>query len=423
MCTAVQVALVDLLKEWNIRPAAVVGHSSGEIAAAYCAGFISQESAWTIAFQRGRLSDTIKTISPKLEGAMLAAGNGEDEMREYLSRVTAGKVSVACINSPSSVTVSGDAAGIDELCAMLTKDRIFARKLKIEVAYHSHHMQSIADDYLQSLQHIRTTKPTSKDNVRMFSSLTGRLVESTDLGPQYWVDNMTSPVKFSQATRSLIEFSTSKRQRRGTEKPFVDFFIEVGPHAALKGPLKQILKTNDSKAASTTYCSVLERGSDAATTALTVAGHLFAQGYAVNIARVNNPRQLGSQTLAHLVDLPPFPWNRSYRYWHEGRLSSDYRFRNQPRHDLLGAPTNDHNPLEPRWRNFLRVNENPWYVLIDIFISLLVLLLVKSCYISMVEPSRSYDFLESRSKQYEIRHFIGALIHGLLTFQPLPVAI
>ncbi len=174
-----QVALVDLLKEWDVKPVAVVGHSSGEIAAAYCAGFISQKSAWTIAYQRGLLSDTIKTISPKLEGAMLAAGSGEDEIQEYLRRVTAGKVSVACINSPSSVTVSGDAAGIDELYAMLINDRIFARKLKVDVAYHSHHMQSIAKDYLQSLQHIQTTKSTSTDNVRMFSSLTGRLVEST----------------------------------------------------------------------------------------------------------------------------------------------------------------------------------------------------------------------------------------------------
>ena len=294
-------------------------------------------------------------ISPKLDGAMLAAGVGEDDMRQYIERVTVGRVGVACINSPSSVTVSGDAAGIDELCTMLTSDRIFARKLKIGVAYHSHHMQSIAKDYLESLQHISTTKPTSNNNIRMFSSLTGRLIDSEDLGPQYWVDNMTSSVKFSQATRSLVDFSTSKRQRRGTEKPFVDCLIEIGPHAALKGPLKQIINTDDGKASTMTYCAVLERGSDAITTALTIVGQLFCQGYNVNIAKANNV-----QPVAHLVDLPPFPWNRSYRYWHEGRISTDFRFRTQPRHDLLGAPTIDHNPYEPRWRNFLRVNENPW---------------------------------------------------------------
>ena len=286
---------------------------------------------------------------------MLAAGVGDDEIRGYLERVTAGRVCVACINSPSSVTVSGDAAGIDELCTVLTSDRIFARKLKVDVAYHSHHMQSIAKDYLESLQHIRTTKLASNEDVRMFSSLTGHLIDSEDLGPQYWVDNMTSSVKFFHATRSLVEFSTSKRQRRGTEKLFVDCFVEIGPHAALKGPLKQIINTDDGKIASLTYCSVLERGSNAVTTALTVAGQLFCQGYDVNIAKANK-----TQPLAHLVDIPPFPWNRSYRYWHEGRISTDYRFRKQPRHDLLGAPTVDHNPLEPRWRNFLRVSENPW---------------------------------------------------------------
>lgn len=293
---------------------------------------------------------------------MFAAGIGEDEIQEYLGRVRGGKVSVACINSPWSVTVSGDAAGIDELYDMLISDRVFARKLKVDVAYHSHHMQSIAKDYLQSLQHIRTINPTSTDNLRMFSSLTGRLVESTELGPQYWVDNMTCQVKFFQAFKSLVHFSASKRHRRGTEKPFADFIIEIGPHAALKGPLRQMLNSDYGKAESMTYCSVLERNFNAATTALTVAGQLFAHGYAVNISRANKPQQLNSQPLAYLVNLPPFPWNRSYRYWHEGRMSTDYRFRKQPRHDLLGAPTSDHNPLEPRWRNFLRVNENPWYV-------------------------------------------------------------
>ena len=315
-----------------------------------------------IAYERGRLSDKIKTISPQLEGAMLAVGIGEREIQDYLHRTKAGRISVACINSPSSVTVSGDTAGIDQLCEMLTNDRIFARKLKVEVAYHSHHMQAIAQEYLQSLCHIQTTLPTPKNTVRMFSSVTGRLIEPADLSPQYWVDNMISSVKFSQAVRSLIEFSTLKRQRRGAENRFVDLFVEVGPHAALKGPLKQILGTSDGKAATTTYCSVLQRGSDAVTSALKVAGHLFAQGHAVNVVRANKPKQLFPQPIAHIVDLPPFPWNRSYRYWHEGRLSTSYRFRKQPRHDLLGAPTSDHNSLEPRWRNFLRVNENPWYV-------------------------------------------------------------
>ena len=362
ICTAVQVALIDLLQEWNLRPAAVVGHSSGEIAAAYCAGFITQESAWIIAYERGRFSDTIKTVSPQGKGAMLATGTGEDGIQEYLMRVSAGRISVACINSPSSVTVSGDTAGIDELADLLTKDGIFARKLKVEVAYHSHHMHCIAQPYLQSLRHIRTTPSRPKTNAKMFSSLTGRLIESTDLSPRYWVDNMTSPVKFLQAARSLVEFSASKRQRRGTDKAFVDSFTEIGPHAVLKGPLNQILGTYDGKVASTLYCSVLERGSDAVTSALNVAGHLFAQGYPVNLANANNSQQMLSQRVAHLVDIPPFPWNRSYRYWHEGRLSTDHRFRKQPRHDLLGAPTNDHNHLEPRWRNFLRVNENPWYV-------------------------------------------------------------
>jgi len=107
ICTALQVALVDLLASWNIKPALVAGHSSGEIAAAYAKGAIVRESAWEISFHRGVLSGTI----PEGKGAMLAAGLGE-EIKPYLERVTEGKIVVACVNSPMNVTLSGDTAGI-----------------------------------------------------------------------------------------------------------------------------------------------------------------------------------------------------------------------------------------------------------------------------------------------------------------------
>lgn len=116
-CTAVQLALVDLLRTWEIYPVAVAGHSSGEIGAAYAAGIIDFEDAMTVAYHRGRLIPILKERFPDLEGSMMAVGAGQDVIRPLLDQIprSAGEAKIACINSPSSVTVSGDASAILEL--------------------------------------------------------------------------------------------------------------------------------------------------------------------------------------------------------------------------------------------------------------------------------------------------------------------
>lgn len=169
---------------------------------------------------------------------------------------------------------------------------------------------------------------------------------------------MVSKVKFSQAVQSLVDFSPSKKRRRD-HKPFVDIMIEVGPHAALKSPLKQILSVNK-KVASDSYVSLLHRGSNAVSTALDAIGRLFTNGYLVDVLKVNTAEPEAENNHAGLTDLPPYCWNRNTRYWFESHLSENYRFRKYPRLDLLGAPIPDFNVLEPRWRNFLSLVQNPW---------------------------------------------------------------
>ena len=359
ICTALQVALVDLLDDWNIKPVAVVGHSSGEIAAAYCKGAISRQSAWKISYERGRLTARIKELAPHLQGAMLAAGIGDHQALEYLQRVSDGEVVVACVNSPSSVTMSGDAKGIDQLHELLTADSIFSRKLKVENAYHSPHMQVIASAYLESLQDITTLKSTPSDVV-MFSSVSGDIVNSEDLGPSYWVKNMTSTVEFSNAVQKLQDFAFGAKRRRRDDKSFVELLVEVGPHAALQGPLKQITDLSESRKSKVSYMSLLSRGSGAFKSTLEAIGQLYIKGYPVDLWEVNNSQCRYKKAPALLTDLPSYPWSRTSRYWYESHLSTGYRFRKHPRLDLLGAPTPDYNPLEPKWRNFIRKSENPW---------------------------------------------------------------
>jgi acyl transferase domain-containing protein len=339
---------------------AVVGHSSGEIAAAYCKGAISRESAWKIAYHRGRLTNFIRLLAPHINGGMLVVGINEDQARKYLKRVLDGKVVIACVNSPSNVTISGDMLGINQLYELLTLDSIFTRKLKVETAYHSHHMNIIAAAYMESLRDIELLS-TSDSEITMFSSVTGAIVKSTDLGPKYWVDNMVSTVRFSTATQSLLAFSPSAKKRRSkSDISTVDILLEIGPHSTLEGPLRQILQTNEAHKSNILYLSLLSRGRNAFKSMLEAAGRIFVKGYPVDLPKVNNTGAECSNLPAPLSDLPSYPWNHSSRYWHESHLSIGHRFRKYPRHDLFGAPTTDHNPLEPKWRNFIRKSENPW---------------------------------------------------------------
>ncbi|KAI4101563.1 MAG: hypothetical protein L6R37_004889 [Teloschistes peruensis] len=358
MCTAVQIALVELLQHWNVTPNAVIGHSSGEIAAAFAKGSITREMAWTIAYHRGRLSQAIRGLAPGLSGAMLACGLGEADVQPYLNGCTNGDVVVACINSPTSVTLSGDLQAITQIEAMLKADGFFARRLKVDTAYHSPHMQVIAEKYFASLSNVHASG--GNDAIKMFSSVTGNVVESTALSASYWVSNMLQPVKFSQALSNMCNHTNSNKggRKKRNRKPYIDALIEIGPHSALQGPINQILDQEDRRA-NVTYASCLVRGQDACVTALEVVGKLFQQGLPVNVAKVNEV-QRNCPEPAFLVDMPPFPWNRSHKFWFETANMKDYRLRTHPRKDLIGARTVDENPMDARWRQYLRVSENPW---------------------------------------------------------------
>ncbi len=357
ICTVVQVALVELLRHWNVTPTAVIGHSSGEIAAAFAKGSITREMAWTIAYHRGRLSQAISGLAPGLSGSMMACGLGDADIQPYLKRCTSGEVVVACINSPSNVTLSGDLQAIKEIEAMLKADDVFARRLKVDTAYHSPHMQVIADKYFASLADVHVSD--GDEAIKMFSSVTGNVIESKDLNASYWVSNMLQPVKFSQSLSNLCNHSDSNRERKKrSRKPYVDALLELGPTGALKGPINQILDEEDRRA-SVTYMSCLLRGQDACITALEAVGKLFQQGLPANIANANEVQRNSSKP-AILVDMPPFPWNRSHKFWFETANMKDYRLRTHPRKDLVGARTIDENPVDARWRQYLKISENPW---------------------------------------------------------------
>ncbi|KAK6951719.1 hypothetical protein Daesc_006242 [Daldinia eschscholtzii] len=347
-CTAIQLALVDLLQSWGIKPTAVAGHSSGEIGAAYAAGILTFEACVSIAYHRGRLIPVLKERYPNLRGSMMAVGGSKEEFEPLLSELKDGEVKIACYNSPSSLTISGDEAGIDELKKIVEEKQLFNRKLFVDTAYHSHHMNLLAKDYQASIDELEG--PISTD-VRFHSSLLGRRIDGKELEATYWVQNLTCPVRFNEAVQSMLEPIDGHRTG-------VNMLVELGPHSALQGPLKQILKTVGGDAAKVPYASCLARKKDAVETALDVAATLFAKGASIDFEAINFPKQGKPPML--LSDLPRYPWNYSSKYWHESRMTHLHKNRTAPRNDILGTLANYSNDLEPTWRNIVRLDDLPW---------------------------------------------------------------
>ncbi|KAL7940462.1 polyketide synthase [Trichoderma barbatum] len=349
--TAVQIALVDLVRQWGVIPDAVVGHSSGEIAAAYAAGQISQYQAIKAAYYRG-FSSTIAKSKGLGKGGMLAVGLGEDEILPYLEKLREGKAVVACQNSPSSTTISGDDAAISELSELLRKDDAFNRRLLVDTAYHSHHMQAAAEEYRAKLGHIeQSALPATA--VRMFSSVTGSL-KSSKFDSTYWVSNLVGKVRFCDALQALCRADQSLAQDVQPHR----IFIEIGPHAALAGPARQCI-AELAEPLPYSYTSVLVRGTDAVHSALTMAGSLLSRGYSLETSAVmaSDPTRMNASVL---FNLPSYSWDHSKRHWHESRLSKDYRLRKHPYHDLLGLRMTDNTPLRPVWRHLIGVEGLPW---------------------------------------------------------------
>ncbi|CRG92715.1 Lovastatin nonaketide synthase [Talaromyces islandicus] len=349
--TAIQIALVDLVRRWGIIPDAVVGHSSGEIAAAYAAGYLSQHEALKISYFRG-FSSAISKNKGLGKGGMLAVGVGEHDVAQYIGILKQGVAVVACQNSPSSTTISGDDAAISELSEILTQKAIFNRKLNVDTAYHSHHMQAAADEYKAGLGYI-VQDALPKTTIKMFSSVTGSL-KSSGFDGDYWTSNLTNKVRFCDALQSLCrEEQTTSRSVQPHR-----IFIEIGPHSALAGPARQCIADLE-EPMPYSYTSALVRGTGALQSALTMVGSVFNHGYQVNLAEISasDPTSVNASVL---YKLPSYPWDHSKRHWHESRLSRDYRLRKHPYHDLLGLRMTDNTPLRPAWRHMIGVEGLPW---------------------------------------------------------------
>ncbi|KAK4184985.1 hypothetical protein QBC35DRAFT_32555 [Podospora australis] len=340
LCTAVQIALVDTFASLGVEPHAVVGHSSGEIAAAYAAGALTAKEAIIIAWQRGLAAREQTRL-----GAMAAVGLGKDDVASYLPER---KVVVACENSPKSVTISGDADEVNLALERIQKDHpaITARLLKVEKAYHSYHMAEVGGFYTAAIRrYLPDLGSHARDKkVLFFSSVsgTGEPISPSELDGDYWQRNLESPVLFSGAVSGIL---------RNVQNPVL---LEVGPHAALAGPVRQIIAAGPKATAAPSYFGAMARGEDCAESFLASVGKLFEANVAVNFARLT-PKQTKA-----LPGLPHYPWDHTATYWRESRISHEWRYREFPAHPLLGIRQLESTTLEPSFRNMLVLENTPW---------------------------------------------------------------
>jgi len=338
-----------MLAAAGIKFTTVVGHSSGEIACAFATGLISASQAIRVAYLRGLTSQFAG--SDRGEGAMLAAGVSFEDAQELCElEAFEGRICVAASNSPDSTTISGDKDSILQVQDILEDESKFARLLKVDKAYHSHHMKSCATPYMDALVACgcAVADGAAEPLVAWYSSVhTGAKMNLGNVTADYWRDNLLSPVLFMQA----LEEAAMEHQ--------LDAAVEVGCHPALKAPALSTLKgigINDFP-----YTGCMERGSNDLDTFTGALGYLwqrFAPLEPIDVNRFistvsgNKPKNISKS-------LPKYPWDHSKPYWSESRTVNSFLHGPRP-HLLLGAPTAFSTASVLQWRNVFRVKDHEW---------------------------------------------------------------
>ncbi|KOC15933.1 hypothetical protein AFLA70_169g002080 [Aspergillus flavus AF70] len=246
----------------------------------------------------------------------------------------------------TSLLLSGDVDAISELEAVLNEKSIFHRRLKLDVAYHSNHIKNVVEAYFKA---IKTIKPATTAAAVFFSSVTGGIAAPADLGPAYWVQNLTSTVLFTNALGKMCAGDESRP----------NMLIELGPHSALKGPIRDTLKGIGPPTAKIAYVPTVVRNSEPSHSLLDASGAAYVRGAVLDMTEINFPKSKAKKR-SFLRDLPRYPWQHDTRYWHQSRIANKHCHRDGKRDDILGTMALFSNNLEPTWRNIVRLDDVPW---------------------------------------------------------------
>ncbi|WP_394823177.1 SDR family NAD(P)-dependent oxidoreductase [Pendulispora albinea] len=326
MLFAMQVSLTALWRAWGVEPDAVMGHSMGEVAAAYVAGALSLEDAARVICERSKL-------------VTRAAGRGGMALTELSlseAKVAIAKygerVSIAASNSPRSTVLSGEKEALEEILRELGERGVFARWVRVDFASHSAQMDPLRGELLERLRGIRPKAGT----VAIHSTLLGRVIDGSEMDAKYWGDNLREPVLLARMVGRQLE------EEEGT------VFVEVSAHP--------ILTTDVEACGAKAVQPTLRRHTPERASMLGTLGALWSAGSAIDWSR-QHPKA------GQVVDLPTYPWQRQ-RYWMEdGKRhgGTSARAFGTSAHPLLGdAFSSSSAPGTRFWEIDLDVERLPW---------------------------------------------------------------
>jgi acyl transferase domain-containing protein/NADPH:quinone reductase-like Zn-dependent oxidoreductase/short-subunit dehydrogenase/ubiquinone/menaquinone biosynthesis C-methylase UbiE/acyl carrier protein len=298
---ALQVGLAALWRSWGVEPAAVLGHSAGEMAATYIAGVLSLEDAVTVTFHRSRLQH--RTAG---QGTMLAVGIPREEAMAWVARHPRA-ISIAAINGVNSVTLSGDPAVLAEIDKTLGQADVFSRPLRVDVPYHSPKMEPLEAELLEGLRNIRPRPAT----IPFFSTVTGTTLAGPEVDARYWYRNVRQPVLFYDTITRLIEAGHRT-------------FLELGAHPILRHDIGQCL--NEKPGGGATLCS-LRRDDRERAALLGSLGRLYTLGADIDWHKLH-PAD------ATAIKLPAYPFQAEV-HWRESDITRRIRL-GESVHPLLG---------------------------------------------------------------------------------------
>lgn len=277
---ALQVALAALWRSWGVEPSAVVGHSVGEVAAAHVAGVLSLEDAVRVVFHRSRLMQQ-GTGQGKMAAVELSQAEAELLLAKY-----AGRLSIAAINSPTSIVLSGEATALEEVLQSL-QQQIFCQLLRVNYAFHSPQMEPFQAELVQSLQGLAPQAAS----IPIISTVTGSWRDGRDFDADYWGRNIREPVRFAAGVDELVQTKHN-------------LFLEFSPHPVLAMNISQCLRHYGKEGA---VLPSLRRQEGEQIVMLGSLGILYTLGYPIEWNRLYTSG-------GRYVSLPSYPWQRS-RYW------------------------------------------------------------------------------------------------------------
>lgn len=300
---AMQIGLTALFRSWGVTPAAVVGHSMGEVAAAHTAGWLTLDEACRVICRRSQL------VSRTSGQGGMALVELPIERAQELLREHQGELVIAAINGPRTLVLAGAQGALADLLARLEREGVFCRTIKVDYASHSPQMDPLQPELLGALAPVRG----ATGNIPLYSTVTGRCLDRPPAA-EYWAANLREPVRFWEAVQALA--------REG-----FDTFVEINAHPTL---LPGISDGLGSAAKDLAVIPAMRREEGELGGPLAALGALYADGYPVDW-------ELQSPHGGRVVPLPAYPFQRQ-RYWIATPSQQESVARPSGGHPLLGLP-------------------------------------------------------------------------------------